>query len=460
MTAVRTGRRVVAVDVETPGADLARRSAPPGSEFLDAAAEIASRICRDAIWSKDRCTWVAPTIEPIGPSWRPVYRAMGPDLYTGGAGVGLFLAHAASATGEAILQRAALGALRNAAARAGDIPPPLRISLYSGAIGVAHALVQAAEALQDGALGAEGIKIARWAVAPESEISGLDVLSGCAGGIQGLLWLAAREPDGGWIIDAAVRMGDHLLEKASRAGIGWSWDTMGGQPGLATANLNGYSHGAAGIGLALLELGAATGEERFAEAAEQAFLYEASNFDSAAGNWPDFRDPAMGGRAPAAPPGVTPGPSFMTAWCHGAPGIGLSRLRAWKLTGASARREEAMAAIATTRRQFEATSPVFASSCCLCHGDCGNAELLLYAAEVLNDPSLRLEGERIGAANLARYRGAGSSWPCGLQGCGESASLMLGLAGIGLFYLRLHDGAKTPSVVILTPADAPGRGRA
>jgi hypothetical protein len=35
---------------------------------------------------------------------------------------------------------------------------------------------------------------------------------------------------------------------------------------------------------------------------------------------------------------------------------------------------------------------------------------------------------------------------------------MLGLAGIGLFYLRLHDRGRTPPVVIIVPGD--GRARA
>jgi hypothetical protein len=48
-------------------------------------------------------------------------------------------------------------------------------------------------------------------------------------------------------------------------------------------------------------------------------------------------------------------------------------------------------------------------------------------------------------------------WPCGVPGGGESPSLMLGLAGIGHFYLRLYDPASVPSVLLVKPEAAPAR---
>ena len=40
-------------------------------------------------------------------------------------------------------------------------------------------------------------------------------------------------------------------------------------------------------------------------------------------------------------------------------------------------------------------------------------------------------------------------WPCGVQGGGETPSLLLGLAGIGYFYLRLSNLDTTPSVLMV-----------
>ena len=54
-------------------------------------------------------------------------------------------------------------------------------------------------------------------------------------------------------------------------------------------------------------------------------------------------------------------------------------------------------------------------------------------------------------AGIETYAERGLSWPCGAGG-GETPSLMLGLAGIGLFYLRLRDQAM-PSALILRRED-------
>jgi lantibiotic modifying enzyme len=42
-------------------------------------------------------------------------------------------------------------------------------------------------------------------------------------------------------------------------------------------------------------------------------------------------------------------------------------------------------------------------------------------------------------------------WPCGAPGGAETPNLMLGLAGIGYFYLRLYDPIHTPSLLMVIP---------
>lgn len=95
-------------------------------------------------------------------------------------------------------------------------------------------------------------------------------------------------------------------------------DTVGRFP----TPLCGLSHGASGLGWALLELGAVTGDDRFSNAACEALRYERSWFDDRAGIWPDLREMAPGEQLAGAP-----------FWCHGAGGIGLVRLRAYQLAG-------------------------------------------------------------------------------------------------------------------------------
>src|SRR5262249_61774792 len=76
--------------------------------------------------------------------------------------------------------------------------------------------------------------------------------------------------------------------------------------------LTGFSHGAAGMAWALLELASVAGEERFTKSALELIAWERSLFNAEKQNWPDLRNHRRG---------------FRFAWCHGAPGIGLARLR-------------------------------------------------------------------------------------------------------------------------------------
>jgi lantibiotic modifying enzyme len=197
----------------------------------------------------------------------------------------------------------------------------------------------------------------------------------------------------------------------------------------------------AGIGWALLELFGATGEPRFQNAANEAFRYERTHYSAEHENWPDFRDYLR-------PPGSAATPIFGVAWCHGAPGIALSRLSAWRMTGNPETLQEAQAALRTTKKSLEQANAV-ETGFSLCHGCGGNADVLLEADRILGAPDLREAAEAIGHAGIERFEAQRLPWPCGLQGAGETAGLMLGTAGIGYFYVRLADPA-TPTVLMIT----------
>jgi lantibiotic biosynthesis protein len=48
--------------------------------FLDTAASLGARLCRDALWWGDRCTWLGAGMEPQDGAWAVVYRTLGADL--------------------------------------------------------------------------------------------------------------------------------------------------------------------------------------------------------------------------------------------------------------------------------------------------------------------------------------------------------------------------------------------
>lgn len=424
------------------------RSATPAPELLEAAASIGARLCRDAVWHGGRCNWLGDAMEPVDGAWRVVHRSFGPDLYGGTAGTALFLARLWPVTGEPLERETALGALRQALSRRDQLDGPYRLGpyrlgLFSGLTGLALAAAEVGAALSDESATAAAAEIAAGLAAREPEPAAIDVIGGSAGAIPALLHLARRLGVPG-LRAAAVRCGDHLLAAARRRPDGaLSWDTL---PGVGRRDLTGFGHGAAGIAWALGELWAETGDERYRAAALAGVAYEQSCFDARQRNWPDFRDHSASG-APAAAASAGE-PICALAWCHGAPGIGLSRVRLGRLFGDAALIEQARVAIETTRAALAAPE---SGGFSLCHGHAGNAELLILAAEELDEPELLEAARRVGRAGCEIYHRTRSDWPCGVPGGGENPSLMLGVAGIGHFLLRLADPAAVPPVVLVIP---------
>lgn len=412
--------------------------------FLGAAEEIGRHICRDAIWHGDRCNWLgALPEEGPGGLLTETYTTLTADLYGGTSGVAVFLASLYRETGDETARRTSLGAIRQALARADDSMPVSSRGVYGGRTGLAVAagwvgrLLGEQELLEASVLLLDGVEEMRSGGPRE-----FDLIAGAAGGVVGCLVTMELLGDRR-LLGLARDLGDELLETAARTDAGWSWAS----PAFPTSgNLTGFSHGAGGVGYALLELHRATGDDRYRHGARRAFDYEHSLFDPAVKNWPDLRRLRSAENA-------SRGPSFATYWCHGAPGITLSRLRAFQLLREDELRGEIEAGLDTTRRWVAAVMPSRAANFSICHGLAGNAEVLLFGQQVLGaggseGGTLAL---RVAETGIADYPARGLPWPCGTQG-GESPTLFLGLAGIGFFYLRLA-APDIPSVLMLKAED-------
>jgi lantibiotic modifying enzyme len=123
----------------------------------------------------------------------------------------------------------------------------------------------------------------------------------------------------------------------------------------------------------------------------------------------------------------------MVAWCHGAPGIGFSRLKSLGDLDNPEIREEIDTALRTTLEQG------FGGNHSLCHGDLGNLDFILEASRVLDKPLLDRLVNQLSAMVLesaSRY-----GWLCGVPLNVETPGLMTGLAGIGYGMLRLASPA-------------------
>lgn len=441
------------------GAEIPSERPEVGPVFLNVASAIGGKLCRDALWAEERCAWMGEWVRPAAGKVRPCHMVFGPDLYLGSSGIALFLARLAAKTGERVLRRTASAAMWRSLDTANQVAPVSRLSLFNGWTGLALAGLAVAEALGEEQLRTPSLALVRDVLSLEREE--WDLLSGVSGAIPALLRIhdmygggadhsAALSSD--LLVQQAIELGDHLLDRAVRSDEGMSWGAVTAgvhhshaREGGPFGNLTGFSHGASGVGWAMTELFDATGETRFREAASEAFRYERHWYDEARRNWLDLRDPVELGTPNATEPGC------MRGWCHGSGGVALARLRAWQVFGDDIYLEEAEIAVDSSRSALKPGPELSQNNYCLCHGRGGNAETLLYGAEVLDRPEWRREAEDVGLQGVEELHAMKLPWPCGTRKNVEVPSLFVGLAGIGYFYLRLANPQAAPSLMIFPP---------
>ncbi|GAA2803402.1 type 2 lanthipeptide synthetase LanM family protein [Saccharopolyspora taberi] len=347
------------------------------------------------------------------------------DLFLGSAGIGLFLAYLDHIEPRREFRRAAQRALDHAlTGRGAD-----RIGAYAGRGGLIYLLTHLHHLWREHDLLAEAVRLTD-ALAPEIERDRhFDVFHGVAGIIPVMLGLPG---DRG--LDLAHRCAEHLLRHGEERDGTLSWPSS--TPEEVDSNLTGFSHGAAGIGWALISLGARTGRPDYVEAGRKAFAYEALHFDTDEQDWYDLR------RSPGG--FVRRQRHFANAWCNGAAGIGLSRIASWAALGRTDEllMREARQALSATVRNF----PQLRNHT-LCHGMSGNAELLLRFALLNSEPAFQLEANvqvqdlwrSLDDAELGNGEASASFFP----------GLMLGISGFGMHLLRLAHPDRVPSVLLL-----------
>jgi hypothetical protein len=411
-------------------------------DFLSVARAIGQAIVNQAVWQKGRCNWIGASPLTEGSAREDSGRrhaALSADLYSGTSGIALFLAELYAATGDLSFRQAAVGAAEQSFIATSSRQK--HIGLFNGPMGVALSLARV------------GIKVDRrdliqrakrllWKLEGVRPAEGeFDLIAGRAGAIIAYTTLAKILHYPG-LIRSAVHLGNDLLRSAQKTNGHYSWGSKGSKGSL---HLTGMSHGASGVAYALLGLFEATRERRFLCAAEGAFSYERQWFYPDQANWADLRAvaPRNKRRLLTLP--------YATYWCHGAPGIALTRLRSCEILNKDSFKGEALIALETTRQMVQETIHSGACNFSVCHGLAGNGEILMEGERVLGaDFSIGQEMAReVGSAGKNMYGFNPDRWPCGLGG-GMTPGLMCGLSGIGYFYLRLHNPA-VPSIVMMRP---------
>ncbi|MBD2694676.1 type 2 lanthipeptide synthetase LanM family protein [Anabaena catenula] len=397
--------------------------------LLSGAIAIGDHLEELALRGEDDATW-------LGLNWMDEkqwsVRPLKIDLYDGISGIVFFLAYLGELTGEKRYKNLAEAALRTVQRQIIERDQGFikSIGAFNGLGGIIYTLSHLGSLWNKPSLLSEAQALTELLPSLIAEDERLDIIAGSAGCIAGLITLYRCQPDEK-ILALARQCGERLVSQATPKKQGRAWVIKKG----SSEALSGFSHGAAGIAWALLELAALTGERDFYQAALDGITYERSLFYPKLSNWLDLRE---------APTKDKSNQHYcMTAWCHGAPGIGLARLRCLPYIDDLAIRAEINTAIKTTLEQG------FGFNHSLCHGDLGNLELILQASSILQDSQYQIQLDCLTTLILDSIDKQG--WLCGVPLGVETPGLMTGLAGIGYELLRLAEPEKIPSVLVLEP---------
>lgn len=422
--------------------------------YLAAATAIGDALVASAIPAAEGVAWESDDLVGTTESDATVVHGrVGPDLYAGAAGIAWFLGHLSACVGSPRMADVARAGMAYALAEIrGRLLDEAQLSLYGGATGVALAAVEVADALQDSRLRRSGFAAAENIVAVLRRGAGpaeTDLIGGMAGVVVGLLAIHRRHPRG-WLLDGCRAACEQLTHEPHHD---W-WNASPDGGGATAPPLCGLGHGASGIAWALCEARWAVGDpppSREDETAEEALAYERAWFSPEHCAWPDLRQPSQAalddGRWPA----------WMSAWCHGAIGIGAVRWRIYEETRDVAALAEAGAAIQAARLMTARAGADLANGqvtdVTLCHGLGGATELLLLAHEVSGLADHQRAARRVGNLCLAMHAANGRRWPIGLRGAETVPGLQVGVAGIGVTMMRLHDASLVGSPIL--PGRAP-----
>lgn len=403
-------------------------------ELVRHAAAIASEIEQYAL--KDRqnhVSWIVPYFDPdIN---RLQLQPARENLYEGSTGIALFLAALSTTTVNKQFSQLALDslALVRKKLQNGDRKHTKQFAMQVGIGGltglgsVVYALTKISDFLQKPEL-IENATQAAVLITQESIFADekLDVTSGSAGALLGLLALFSRTQDP-LLLERACVCGEHLVNKRIKSKTGHlTWKGVSERP------LTGFSHGAAGIAYSLLRLYEVTGERAYFTAAQDGIAFEQAVFSPEHSNWPDFRS-------------TQEEKTFMTSWCHGAPGIALARLGSLKLLDTDLVQKDIRAGLYATQLQDVGEVDF------LCCGACGCIESLWVAGQKYNDSSLKQAAQQLSAKIVARQQKKKTFRLLTSQGAQAifNPGFYLGTAGIGYQLLRLAEPERFPSILLL-----------
>jgi type 2 lantibiotic biosynthesis protein LanM len=410
----------------------------PGA-LLGEAARIGDALLRTRVTASDGSSaWIGMTFLPKLERYE--FQVIDHSLYAGNAGICLFLACLAKATRRAEYADGCYSGLQTIRERIRRDPARyariLGIGGFVGIPSIAYALCQSGLLLGDDSLVEDAICALSGITDDQiQQDTSFDIVLGTAGTILvlvGVHRIAAESR----LLQLAATCGERLLTTLPRPSDPGKTSPWAAHP------RTGFAHGCAGVALALTTLHRTLGGERYLAAAKDLIDHENSYWSEEAQNWLD----GDGERV-----------FYGKAWCHGPPGIALSRLRSMELWADSAARSDVDRAL---RLERSGRLSLVDNLCC---GSAGRWLVLLEASRLLKDSGARMAARRLAASVVRKAHAQGGAYDlvAGLPHSVSNPSLMQGLAGVGYALLAALEESEIHMPRILSlegPLCPPGVG--
>ncbi|HSX09496.1 MAG TPA: lanthionine synthetase LanC family protein [Candidatus Saccharimonadales bacterium] len=408
--------------------------------YLEEAIRIGDQLLATAIPSKDGISWLTIGIINDMPSSRKKFI----DIYNGVAGIALFFLELYSLTNKQEYLLTAEQAMSWVAWYEKKYPSNY-YAFITGNLGVSFVYLRFYEVTKKSSYLTNALSLAKKSnISLQDPSVPNDFLNGLSGTLLGLVHLYARTQKK-WLLEYIYRYTEVLVRNAKFAKVGLYWDRNSYQ----IRPLCGFSHGSSGIGFVFLELGHYFKNPSFYFIAKQAFAYEDYYFDKRIRNWPYFVLPfsptnykkSLRKEYKQGNYKIFNEKGDKNTWCHGASGIGLSRVRMYELTKMFEK---------DISNALKKTKDAHLESFSLCHGMGGNAELFLESYLVFGNKNYLKYAEDIARQALEQKKRKKKYLP-GIKFIPakalENPSLFLGIAGIGYYLLRLSFPDKIPSLL-------------
>lgn len=382
-------------------------SASSKQDLLLEAKKIGDTILDQVIWEKQRKAAYLIGV-CAGANEEITVAPLNADLYDGNVGVSIFMAQLSIQTGEEKYREIAMALIQGAFLLLK--PATLTSSAYYGLSSFCYGLLHLGVLWED-----ESLISNSYAYLNElEELLIYEKATDYIGGLAGVIVVTLNMylfNENQKALFIAQKSGQLLVEKLED-----SKDPM----------LSGFSHGAAGYSLALIMLGKITNDTTMLREGIRFLKYERTLFNPHVNSWKDLRERS--------------GDVSPTYWCHGAPGIGISRLSLLKFYQDDELHEEIELTLIKTIQDG------FGLSHCLCHGDFGNLDLLLSYSEQFGNNEVMKKAHTIALQSVERAKK--DEWALGLNQTKHIYGMMLGLSGVGYGLLRTYDPT-IPSILSL-----------